>query len=53
MDLKNTDLKPFRRLPHTELFAGEENEARQVIRIVHREVRRRKDTEDTAAPASC
>ena len=53
VDLKNTDLKPFRRLPHTELFAGEENEARQVIRIVHREVRRRKDTEDTAAPASC
>lgn len=50
VDLKNTDLKPFRRLPHTELFAGEENEARQVIRIVHREVRRRKDTEDTAAP---
>ena len=50
VDLKNTDLKPFRRLPHTELFAGEENEARQAIRIVHREVRRRKDTEDTAAP---
>ena len=50
VDLKNTDLKPFRHLPHTELFAGEENEARQAIRIVHREVRRRKDAEDTDAP---
>ena len=50
VDLKNTDLKPFRRLPHTELFAGEESEAQQAIRIVHREVRRRKDAEDTNAP---
>ena len=50
VDLKNTDLKPFKRLPHKELFAGEENEAQQVIRLVHREVRRRKDTEDTHAP---
>lgn len=50
IDLKNTDLKPFKRLPHMELFAGEDNEARQAIRIVHREVRRRKDAEDIAAP---
>lgn len=50
VDLKNTDLKPFRGLPHAELFAGEENEARQAIRIVHREVRRRKDMEDIDAP---
>lgn len=50
VDLKNTDLKPFRSLPHAELFAGEENEARQAIRIVHREVRRRKDAEDIDAP---
>jgi len=50
VDLKNTDLKPFRHLPHTELFAGEDNEAQAAIRIVHREVRRRKDAEDTEAP---
>jgi|GEM_PF-3004878 len=50
VDLKNTDLKPFRSLPHAELFAGEENEARQAIRMVHREVRRRKDAEDIDAP---
>lgn len=50
VDLKNTDLKPFKPLPHTELFAGEENEAQAAIRTVHREVRRRKDTEDTDAP---
>ena len=50
VDLKNTDLKPFKRLPHKELFAGEENEAQQIIRLVHREVRRRKDQEDTHAP---
>jgi DNA segregation ATPase FtsK/SpoIIIE-like protein len=30
--------------------AGEENEAQAAIRTVHREVRRRKDTEDTDAP---
>ena len=50
VDLKNTDLKPFRSLPHAEPFAGEENEARQAIRMVHREVRRRKDAEDIDAP---
>ena len=50
VDLKNTDLKPFRSLPHAELFAGEENEAQQAIRIVHREVKRRKDAEDIDAP---
>ena len=50
VDLKNTDLKPFRHLPHTELFAGEDADALRAIRIVHREVKRRKDAEDTDAP---
>ncbi|TXH50564.1 MAG: hypothetical protein E6Q97_20285 [Desulfurellales bacterium] len=50
VDLKNTDLKPFKPLPHKELFGGEEREAQQIIRIVHREVRRRKDAEDIDAP---
>lgn len=50
VDLKNTDLKPFRSLPHTELFAGEDADALRAIRIVHREVKRRKDAEDTDAP---
>ena len=50
VDLKNTDLKPFRSLPHKELFAGEDADALRAIRIVHREVKRRKDAEDTDAP---
>jgi energy-coupling factor transporter ATP-binding protein EcfA2 len=50
VDLKNTDLKPFRSLPHTELFAGEDADALRAIRIVHREVKRRKDAEDIDAP---
>ena len=50
VDLKNTDLKPFKRLPHTELFASEDNEAHAAIRSVYREVKRRKDTEDVDAP---
>ena len=50
VDLKNTDLKPFRHLPHTELFAGEDADALRAIRIVHREVKRRKDAEDIDAP---
>ena len=37
-------------MPHKELFGGEEREAQQIIRMVHREARRRKDSEDTTAP---
>ena len=50
VDLKKTDLKPFRSLPHKELFAGEDADALRAIRIVHREVKRRKDAEDIDAP---
>ena len=42
VDLKNTDLKPFRRLPHGTVRQARKAEARQAITWVHREVRRRR-----------
>lgn len=41
IDLKNEDLVPFAALPHVEMAAWDEEEAPDVIRNVHAELRRR------------
>lgn len=48
VDMKNKDLLPFRALPHADGFAGEEREAHQTIRTVHRELQRRRAAADNS-----